>query len=230
METLFFLVSKLGWSLVQPDALLLYLLVLCCFLLYRHHFRLARHLLTAVVGLLIILAYLPLGEWMIAPLEHRFAANPVLPDSVDGIITLGGALDPDLSAYWQQAELSNSAEREIAFATLARKYPKARLVMTGGNGSLVNNELREADYLPLFFQQLQLDTTRVVLERDSRNTNENAILSKALVQPRPGEVWVLVTSASHMPRAVGIFCKQGWPVLPWPVDHMTAPNHHPNRF
>jgi len=223
METLFFLLSKFGWTLVEPDALLLYSLLLCCFLLYRNRLRLARNLLTVVLVLLMMVAILPLAGWLIAPLEHRFAANPALPARVDGIITLGGALDPDLSAYWQQPELSNSSEREIAFALLARRYPQARLVMTGGNGNVLNNELKEADYESLFLQQMQIDAARLELERESRNTYENASLSKALVHPRPGEVWVLITSASHMPRAVGIFCKQGWPVLPWPVDHMTAP-------
>jgi len=223
METLFFLLSKLLWSLIQPDALLLYVLLACCILLYRNHVRLARRLLTAVLVLLLFVAYLPLGEWLYAPLEHRFATNPALPETIDGIITLGGDLDPVLSAYWHQPELSDSAEREIAFVTLARQYPNARLLMTGGNGNLIDNELREADYVPLFLQQLQIDTARVVFERDSRNTFENAANSKPLMQPQPGEHWVLVTSAGHMSRAVGVFCQMHWPVVPWPVDHITAP-------
>jgi hypothetical protein len=224
METFFFLLSKLGWSLIEPEALLLYLLLLACWLLYRNQLRLARRIITLVLLLLLILAYLPLGLWLYAPLEHRFAANPPLPVAVDGIIVLGGALDPVLSAYWQQAELSDSAERQIAFATLARQYPSAKLVMTGGNGNLFDNQLREADYVALFLQQLQIDASRVLFERDSRNTYENALYSKQLANPQPGEVWVLVTSAGHMPRATGIFCKLNWPVLPWPVDHITAPN------
>lgn len=224
METLFFIVSKLAWSLIEPDAILLYGLLLCCILLYRNKVLWARRLLTFALLLLVMVAYLPLGLWLYAPLEHRFVANPALPAKVDGIIVLGGALDPELSAYWQQAELSDSAEREIAFATLARQFPSAKLVMTGGNGSLFNNDLREADFQSLFLQQLQIDAARVLFERDSRNTYENVVNSKLLAKPLPGEVWVLVTSAGHMPRASGIFCKQHWPVLPWPVDHITAPD------
>ncbi len=223
MDTLFYLLSKLAWSLAQPDALLLYLLMLCCFLLYRNAIKLARRLLTFVLVLLIIVAYLPLGSWLYAPLEHRFAANPPLPAAVDGIIVLGGALDPVLSAYWQQPELSDSAERQISFATLAHQYPAAKLVMTGGNGSLIDNELREADYVAQFLQQLQVDSSRLLVERESRNTYENAVNSKLLVNPQPGEVWILVTSAGHMPRANGVFCKLNWQVLPWPVDHTTSP-------
>ncbi|MES2605975.1 MAG: YdcF family protein [Pseudomonadota bacterium] len=223
MDTLFFWLSKLVGMLLLPDAVLLLLLVACCVLLYRNQLRVARLLLTALLVLLGVLSLLPLGKWMYAPLENRFAANPPLLNRVDGIIMLGGDLIPQLSAYWQQPELSASAEREFAFATLGRQYPNAKLVMTGGSASLVDNEYREADFVPLLLQQLQIDPSRVIFERNSRNTYENAVNSKALVQPQAGEVWILVTSAGHMPRSVGAFCKQGWPVLPWPVDHMTAP-------
>lgn len=223
MDTLFFWLSKLVGTLLLPDAVVLVLLLVCCVLLYRNQVRLARLLLTALTALLIILSFLPVGRWMYAPLEQRFATNPPLPARVDGIIMLGGDLIPQLSAYWQQPELSASAEREFAFATLARQYPAAKLVMTGGSASLVDTEFREADYVPLFLQQLQLDPARVMFERESRNTYENALNSKALAQPQAGEVWILVTSAGHMPRSVGAFCQQDWPVLPWPVDHMTAP-------
>jgi uncharacterized SAM-binding protein YcdF (DUF218 family) len=60
-----------------------------------------------------------------------------------------------------------------------------------------------------------------VIERDSRNTDENARFTKALMKPQPGETWVLITSARHMPRSVGIFRKEGWRVLAYPVDYLT---------
>jgi uncharacterized SAM-binding protein YcdF (DUF218 family) len=223
MSTVFYLLSKLANALLNPDAILLILLLACCVLLYRNHLRFARNLLSFVMVVLVLVAYLPFGQWLYAPLEHRFAANPPLPAKVDGIIMLGGDLNPQLSAYWQQPELSDSSERELAFAALARQYPSAKLIMTGGNGNLFDNELREVDFFPIFLEMLQIDVSRVVFERNSRNTYENAVNSLPLAQPQPGEVWVLVTSAGHMPRSVGVFCHQQWPVLPWPIDHQTAP-------
>jgi uncharacterized SAM-binding protein YcdF (DUF218 family) len=56
------------------------------------------------------------------------------------------------------------------------------------------------------------------MERRSRNTQENAEFSKALAAPKSGERWLLVTSAYHMPRSVGVFRKAGFAVEPYPVD------------
>jgi len=223
MDSLFFYASKIVWMLLQPEAVLLYLLALALLLLIWQRQRWAQWLLSAVLGGLLVLAVLPIGSWMWGPLEQRFAANPPLPARVDGIIVLGGFLDPVLSDFWQQAEVHDSVERGLAFAALARQYPEAKLVMSGGSAALVLDDLREADYTPLMLDTLQVDASRVLLERESRNTSENASYSKQLAQPQPGETWVLVTSASHMPRAVGVFCRQGWPVLPWPVDHQWSP-------
>ena len=58
---------------------------------------------------------------------------------------------------------------------------------------------------------------RMLFETAARNTHENAVLAHALAKPRPGETWLLVTSASHMPRSVGVFRRAGWDVVPWPV-------------
>lgn len=223
MDTLFFYASKILWPLLQPDAVLLYTLTIALLLLYWQRQRWAQWLLSATLAALLVLATVPIGAWMWGPLERRFPANPQLPSRVDGIIVLGGFLDPVLSDYWQQAEVSDSVERGLAFAALARQHPEAKLVMSGGSAALVLDDLREADYTPLLLDTLQLDASRVLLERDSRNTSENASYSKALAQPQPGDTWVLVTSASHMPRAVGVFCQQGWPVVPWPVDHQWSP-------
>jgi uncharacterized SAM-binding protein YcdF (DUF218 family) len=230
MDSLFFFASKILWALLQPDAMLLYALALSLVLLIWQRQRWAQWLLSATLLVLIVLAVVPLGSWLWQPLETRFAANPPLPSKVDGIIMLGGFLDPVVSDYWQQAEVSDSVERGLAFATLARQHPEATLVMSGGTGALVLPDLREADYTPMLLDMLQVDSSRVLLERESRNTSENASYSKQLVRPKAGETWVLVTSASHMPRAVGVFCRQGWPVVPWPVDHQWSPAANRLRF
>ena len=222
MDTLFFYTSKTFWTLVQPDALLFYALALALFLLHKQQWRWAKRVLQALFALLLIIAVLPLAAWMAEPLESRLPTNPTLPAKVDGIIVLGGFLSADLTDYWQQAEVSEGVERGLAFAELARRYPQARLVMSGGTGSMTS-DLREADYVAQLLETLQVDTARIIVERNSRNTAENAAYSKALVQPKAGETWVLITSATHMPRAVGVFCNVQWPVIAWPVDHGWVP-------
>jgi uncharacterized SAM-binding protein YcdF (DUF218 family) len=75
------------------------------------------------------------------------------------------------------------------------------------------------------FKEMGLDTARITFERNSRNTFENAVLSKELVNPKSGDQWILITTAWHMPRSLGVFCKAGWPVIPYPVDHWTMPGN-----
>ncbi|MET0257687.1 MAG: YdcF family protein, partial [Methylobacterium sp.] len=68
---------------------------------------------------------------------------------------------------------------------------------------------------------LGLDERRLVLEDRSRTTRENALLTRELLQPQSGQVWLLVTSAAHMPRSVGCFRAAGFDVLPYPTDYQT---------
>jgi uncharacterized SAM-binding protein YcdF (DUF218 family) len=136
---------------------------------------------------------------------------------------LAGPENAALSALWQQMEFRDGAERYTTFMMLARRYPDASLVFTGGSGSLAKQVYKAADYAAVFFTEQGMDIDRITFERESRNTYENALNSKSIVAPLAGEKWLLVTSAMHMPRSVGIFCKLEWPVIPYPVDHTVPP-------
>ncbi|HYD32561.1 MAG TPA: YdcF family protein [Azospirillaceae bacterium] len=154
------------------------------------------------------------------PLESRFSP-PQLPERVDGIIVLGGAVAPTVSKGRGQPAVNQAAERLIEFAGLARHYPAARLVFTGGSGQLTHQDTPEVPVARTALERMGLDPARVLFEGESRNTWENALYSLDLVKPSEGEVWVLVTSAYHMPRSVGIFRRVGWRVVPYPVDYRT---------
>lgn len=221
MDNLFFYISKLIWLLISPDSLLLILIILTLTLLYLGKFKPAKILLSSVSGILLIIAFFPVGEWILFPLENRFSTNPVLPEKVDGIIVLSGAENPLLSSVWEQVELGTAAERDLSFLSLARSYPKAKLVFTGGAGSLIHQNYKAADVAKSLFEQQNFDTSRIVFERESRNTYENVIFSIKVINPAEKENWVLITTGWHMPRSVGIFCKADWSVLPYPVDHQT---------
>jgi uncharacterized SAM-binding protein YcdF (DUF218 family) len=225
MDSLFFWISKLVWLILSPDSLLLILLIVAWILLWRGSHRKAKQLLGFVVMVLIAIALFPVGEWVFYPLENRFPTNPKLPDRVDGIIVLGGSENAVRTALWNQVEVGDCAERDLAFLMLARQYPDARLVFTSGSGSMVDQEHNGAEVMKRLCEEQGLDLARITFEERSRNTCENAAYSKVLVQPEPGERWILVTSAWHMPRSVGVFRKAGWPILPYPVDHWTSPGH-----
>jgi len=221
MDSLFFWLSKLTWLVIAPDSLLL-LLGLFSWVMWRCGvLRVAKASLNLLLITLLLVALFPAGEWLLYPLENRFPANPKLPQKIDGIIILGGPESITRSAVWNQVELGDGAERFLAGMALAKQHPEAKLVFTSGSGSLFYQLRKGADVGKKLFAEQGMDFSRIVLERNSRNTYENALFSKAQIKPVPGEVWVLVTTASHMPRSIGIFCQAGWPMIPYPVDHHT---------
>lgn len=212
-----FALSKILWALVSPGALV-FLLLGSAFLLHRRRPTLSRCLLGLVLLAFIATATLPITRWVVSPLEQRFPL-PGLLTKVDGIVVLGGAIEPSDTHNPTQPGLNDAAERVTAFAALAQHFPNARLVYSGGSGSLLDQETREADLAKPLLQALGVDPARTIYERNSRNTWENAVYSQKLADPKPGETWLLVTSAWHMPRAVGCFRKIGWNVVPYPVDY-----------
>jgi uncharacterized SAM-binding protein YcdF (DUF218 family) len=192
----------------------------------RHGFP----LIVLATLLLVAVAALPFGEWAAAPLEARFPAVATLPPRVDGVVVLGGAIDTEASVAHGQVALNDAAERLTAAAMLARRHPEAKLVLSGGNGEILGGPATEASLMADLLAGLGVDRGRLVLEDRSRNTYENAVDSKALVQPEPGEAWLLVTSAAHMPRAMGCFRHVGWAVTAYPVDYHTGRALTPDRF
>jgi uncharacterized SAM-binding protein YcdF (DUF218 family) len=212
-----FTASKVFWWFAAPANLALAVLLLALLLLALGRRRGAGLLMVLLAGFGLALTLLPVRDWVLRPLEDRFALPTALA-RVDGVIVLGGAIDSALSANRGQPVINDSAERLTVFLELARRYPSAKLVFSGGSAAVFDDSAREADIARDLFQRLGLDPARVIYERDSRNTHENAVLSRRLAEPQPGEVWLLVTSAYHMPRAVGTFRQANWNIVPYPVD------------
>ena len=217
-----FVLSKLFWLLVDPGNVVLFVLILSMILLYTPWRRAGRRILTATTLILIVLAVLPVGKFMLEPLENRFPTDPPLPERVDGIVVLGGALNPFITASRGQPALNGGAERMTEFMQLAQHYPRAKLVFSGGSGSVLYPEMKESVVAKMFFERMGFGNGRVLYETESRNTHENALFTRELVKLPPGETWILVTSAAHMPRSVGCFRRAGWTVVPFPVDYETG--------
>ena len=175
-------------------------------------------------GLLIIIGWSPLGSAALLVLENRFS-QPVLQAGVSGIVVLGGEIDTDISNERETVALTDAAERLTKTAELSLNFPDARILLSGGiNDLLVGREKTEASLARDLLIQMGVPEARIELEERSRNTCENAIESKAIAAPQPGETWLLVTSAFHMPRAVACFRAAGFPVVPYPVDYLARPS------
>jgi uncharacterized SAM-binding protein YcdF (DUF218 family) len=218
----FFVLSKTLGVIMLPTNFLILLGLLGALLLLTKFSALGRKCLVLSLVLLAICGYSPLGSLLLYPLESRFPAWDAKGRTPDGIVVLGGPIDTDISAVRHVPVIRSAADRIVAGIALARKYPDARVIFTGGSPNLIFNDAREADYAAMVFDSLGIDRSRLIIERQSRNTLENAEFSKALAKPKPGERWLLVTSAFHMPRAMGLFRKAGFPVEPYPVDWRTG--------
>lgn len=219
---MFFVLSKTLGIMLLPTDFLIGIGLVGALLLATRFARLGRKLLIASVVLLAVCGFSPLGNLLLYPLEQRFPSWDPTRGAPDGIVVLGGAIDADLSASHGVAVFTRAADRVIAAAALARQYPKARIIYSGGSANLIDGGAREADYAAAVFERLGVARDRLTMERRSRNTQENAEFSKLLAAPKSGERWLLVTSAYHMPRSIGIFRKAGFAVEPYPVDWRTG--------
>ena len=167
---------------------------------------------------------IPLGPWGLTFLENRFPKTIHIEDDVVGAILLGGSFDRPVSAARGMLSYTPAAGRFNAFVDLAKNNPHLKLVFTGG-GAPVHGAESEARIAQKLFQAMGLDPSTILFEEASRDTVQNARLSYDLVKPKVGEKWLLVTSALHMPRAVGLFESAGWSIVPYPVDYHTTGVH-----
>lgn len=220
METLFFVASKTLGMAIRVETWALVLMALALFGLWRSRRKLAGvSLMILFIGTLALTVF-PLGDLLLHPLEAQHSARPDLPQ-IDGIIVLGGAEQTGAYRSWGGPQLNEAGERLIEGAMLAVQHPQARLVFTGGSASVGRSEdtTDPSKMVREMWMALGIAPDRISLEQNSRNTAENASLTRDLIQPKPGEVWVLVTSAFHMPRAHETFVRNGWEgIVAWPVD------------
>jgi uncharacterized SAM-binding protein YcdF (DUF218 family) len=217
---MFYVISKVFWVVAQPLGLIMALLVLGMLLAVwgRRRLALAANVMATLV--LALCAFTSLGFLIIRPLEDRFTRPADMPVTVDAIVVLGGSTQARVSTARQISEFNEAGDRLTEAVLLARRYPEARLVFSGGAGILEPGEA-EAATAERFFIAMGIEAERLVLEGESRNTDENADLTAAMIGEVRGPV-VLITSAFHMPRSVGLFRRVGIEVVPWPTDYRSS--------
>ncbi|MGH7087267.1 MAG: YdcF family protein [Stellaceae bacterium] len=214
-----FVLSRIVDVLSTPGNLVVLLLLIGAVLLMRGRRRGGEAVIAVLAVLSLAVTVLPVVGWISAPLEDRFP-EPHLPAQIDGIILLGGAVRLAMTEAHGEVALNEAAERITETIALARRYPGVPIVVSGGNPSIMRRDLpKEATVTRKLLVEDGVEPGRILVEDRSRNTFENAVYSKQVAHPRPGQVWVLVTSANHMPRAVGCFRHVGWEVLPFPVEY-----------
>ncbi len=222
MDTFFYVVTKALWAIARPETLLLLALLAGTLALLRGRRRLGAGLSLGALALCVLIGAAPVHNLLLRPLETRFPAGPNLHE-LEGIIVLGGAEAVFETQDWGAPQLNDAADRYLAAIALARAHPAAVVLFAGG-GAQLSPQGEEAEIARRILVAAGVAPERILLENRSRNTVENARKARALAPEALTGEWALVTSAFHMPRAVGTFCAAGWRrITAWPTDFRSAP-------
>ncbi len=217
-----FVVSKAVEIALTPSSLLVACALFGACLLFTRWAWAGRGLALASAVLLAVFGLSPAANWVAFPLEQRFPAWDAAGAVPAGAVVLGGGVDASFYRRGVQSLLNGAAERVTSVVALSRRYPAMKIVLAGGNARLLpNDEPTEAEMMAAVLTDLGVPRAQLILEERSRTTAENAEFAKAIAAERPGERWLLVTSALHMPRAVAAFRQVGFAVEPYPVDFRT---------
>lgn len=227
---IYFTLSKIFWLVFMPSNLIMFSLALGGWLMLMRRRIVGSFVFLFGFIALIIGAVSSLPDRALEVLETRFPKCDDRLAHVDGVIVLGGATNVIQSALWDRLIVGDAGSRLLMMADLARRYPNAKVVFTGGYGALFGKPVSEADMIAKHISVLGLDPLRVIFETKSRNTIENALFTRDMVLPKAGETWLLVTSGFHMPRAYGMFRKIGFPVVPCVSDYLTTPGYEDGDF
>lgn len=218
---MFFPTSKILGFFALPSNLIMVIGIVGVLLLLTRFKRAGRALMLFSLLMLAILGWSPIGNLLTIPLEEQFPAWSPGKGDIAGIIVLGGGITADVADARGEPVLNQAGERLTAAVILARRYPQAKIIFSGGDAGLVRSLGIEAPWALRLLHDLGVPQDRLTAEDRSRNTIENAIYSKELAKPKKGERWLLVTSAYHMPRSIGVFRRVGFEVEAYPVDWRT---------
>jgi len=223
---MFFYLAKAVWFLLQPSTLIALLIGYGAILIWTGWARWGRRFVSIGAILLLLAGLSPLGNALILPLEDRFPrADLDTPPPPTGFIILGGSEDRLVGIARNAITLNEAAERLVETAILARRFPEAKIAFSGGDAGFFYQAGNEAEGAESVLTALGVPRDRLILEAQSRDTYENAVFLKEELAREgelgPGKRWVLVTSAFHMPRAIGAFRAARFNVEAWPVDYRT---------
>ncbi len=225
---MFFILSKTLSLLLEPLIIPYLFLLIGVIARWRQWRWIMRFSFTAAIALPLFFGILPLSSLPLQFLENRIPRGEIGAKHIDGIIVLGGFTGNGVVAEsHNQYGLTASAERFTAAMVLARQLPQTPILFSGFSSELSQRGWRESDNIRDLIRKLGGLNTTVLYEENSQNTFENAVNSRRVFATEPGTNWILITSANHMPRAVGSFAAAGWTgIIPYPVDYQTPKTGH----
>jgi len=216
-----FFLSKFLWHFFNPFNLIVFSLFISFALNYLRYKKISRLLIYFIFLIFLIVGFIPSGSYLTYLLEKNYHTEANLPDNLEGILILSGATNPSMSLEHNQISLNGSVERLTESITLMNKYPDAKIIFSGGSGSINSNDSTHASIAKLFFKNMIQSSNRIIYENKSRNTYENILFSKDIANPVHDENWLVITSAFHMKRTTSISQKLNWKLIPYAVDYRT---------
>ena len=217
-----FILSKLFWLIAQPLSLA-FLMILAAVIALLSGLRRFGLALCALAGLILFVTlYTSTGSFLLQGLEARFPKPGAEPKTLSCVIVLGGAFETEVTTTRGGIEMNQAADRFIEALRLAHRFPQSVIIVSGGDGSLSGDYEGDAVASERFFTTFGVSSDRLIGETLSRTTSENADNSRTLLADLGLADCLLITSAFHMPRAVGLFRRVGIPVIPWSTDYRTS--------
>ena len=213
-----FYLSKILWLIVNPFNIFIFTTIFTIFLHFISFRKLSLIIFLINFIFITFISFFPIGSYLTYNIEKEFHSNIKIPERVDGILILGGATNPLLFKEYDQISLNDSAERLVESVLIIRKFEKAKVIFSGGSGSINRSDLGHSQVAKLFYKNIGVDINKIFFEDKSRNTYENIIYSKNIAKPKKNETWLLITSAFHMKRALFIAEKNNWKLVPYAVD------------
>ena len=219
-----FYLSKILWLILNPFNIFIFITLLSIFLYFIKLRRLSFIIFLINFVFITLISFLPIGSYLIYTIEKEYHSNINPPEKVDGILILGGATIPQLYNEYNQISLNGSSERLVESVFIIKKFDKAKVIFSGGSGFVNRPDLDHAKVAESFYKKIGIETNQIIFEDKSRNTYENIIYSKQIANPKINENWLLITSASHMKRALLIADKNNWKLIPYAVDFKNIKN------
>ena len=212
-----YLFSKLIWVVLNPLNLLLIILIIGFFFKTINMKIVSKTFFTLSLIFFVIVGIFPTGSLILSKLEKNYPALTILPSYVDGILILGGPSSPGLTREHDQVSFNEAGERLTESVKLIKNYQSSKIIFSGGFGELPHTYVAKK-----FFSEMGIDISYIIFESKSRNTFENILFSKKIINPKESENWLLVTSSFHMSRAINVAEKLDWKFIPYPVDFRTS--------
>ena len=213
-----FYLSKILWLIFNPFNIFIFITLLSIFLYFFNLRRVSLIIFLINFIFIAFISFIPIGSFLIYKIEKEYHSHIKIPEIVDGILILGGATDPLLFKEYDQISLNDSAERLVESVMIIKKFEKAKVIFSGGSGVVNRPELSHSQVAKSFYTKMGIEIEKIIFEDDSINTYENIIYSKKIANPKINENWLLITSASHMKRALLIADKNNWKFIPYAVD------------